>query len=108
LVFGLDAPERFCEPELADRVSRTKDTPVSARLLLIAESGFTGDTEFEKTGAAMNNFASAGGGVFDQFDVWMDQQLENLVAKWQHAAAPSAQNATFKRGAWSMSPRTPK
>ena len=73
----------------------------------------------------MNNFAAAGGGVpslpekeetldvtqaagFERFDQWMDQQLGDLVAKWQHAAAPSAQHATFKRGAWSMSPRAPK
>jgi hypothetical protein len=73
----------------------------------------------------MNNFATGGAGLpslpendetldvtqaagFEQFDQWMDEQLGDLVAKWLHAAAPSAQNATFKRGTWSMSPRLPK
>ncbi len=33
---------------------------------------------------------------FATFDLWMDDQLEKLVARWIHAAAPNAERAALK------------
>lgn len=30
------------------------------------------------------------GPAFEQFDAWIDQQLETLVGRWVHLAAPAA------------------
>jgi hypothetical protein len=35
---------------------------------------------------------------FDTFDRWMDEQLDELVARWIHTAAPNAERASFKAG----------
>ena len=33
-----------------------------------------------------------------EFDTWMDDQLESLVARWIHMAAPNASRAAILRG----------
>ncbi len=35
---------------------------------------------------------------FATFDLWMDKQLDELVARWIHTAAPNAERASFKAG----------
>jgi hypothetical protein len=35
---------------------------------------------------------------FVAFDLWMDQQLEQLVARWIHTAAPNADRAQAIQG----------
>lgn len=33
-----------------------------------------------------------------EFDIWMDDQLESLVARWIHTAAPNAGRSAILRG----------
>ena len=40
---------------------------------------------------------------FASFDRWIDDQLEELVARWIHAAAPNAERAALKYGRSSIS-----
>ena len=35
---------------------------------------------------------------FVTFDRWMDEQLDELVARWIHTAAPNAERASLKAG----------
>jgi len=35
---------------------------------------------------------------FATFDRWMDEQLDELVARWIHTAAPNAERASLKAG----------
>lgn len=38
---------------------------------------------------------------FATFDRWMDEQLDELVARWIHTAAPNAERASLKVGRFS-------
>lgn len=40
-------------------------------------------------------FVEGGTESFTEFDLWMDNQLEGLVARWIHAAAPNANRPEF-------------
>jgi hypothetical protein len=35
--------------------------------------------------------------ALEAFDLWMDRELEKLVARWVHLAAPNAEQASFRR-----------
>ncbi len=35
---------------------------------------------------------------FATFDRWMDEQLDELVARWIHTASPNAERASLKAG----------